>query len=168
MLALKLTNTKNFMNTLLRTECFDHFLLQEATIYSGATFTIDGRMPKEYYTAEEAEELGIMGYSCLPFSMLRGNCFDLMKGKKAPSAFSFVFLLSPENLAKTLQAIGGGLSVNDVTAMFINIRFQTGQLMLTTGVSYRSFVMDKSPEKEWDRMLQKFLAQHEIDFEILN
>ena len=165
MVALKLTNIKNFMNTLLRTECFDHFLLQEASIHSGATFEIDGRMPRDFYTSEEAEELGIMGYPCLPFSMLRNNCFEMIKGKKTPAAFAFVFLLSPENLAKTLERMDTNFTVNDVTALFLNIRYQSGILSLTTGVSYKTFVLDKSLEKEWDTMVQKFLAQHEIDFE---
>ena len=33
MIALELTDIKNFMNKLLRSEVFDHFLLQEALPY---------------------------------------------------------------------------------------------------------------------------------------
>lgn len=167
MIALKLTNTKNFMTTLLKTDCFDNFLLQEATINAGATYQIDGRMPKDYYTSEEVEEYGIAGCEFLPFSMLRGNCFDLIKGKKTPSAFSFVFLLSPENLEKTLTALKSNFTTNDVTALFINIRFQGGALTLTTGISYRTFQMDKSLDQDWDQMVRKFLFQHEVEFEDL-
>lgn len=165
MIALKLTNIKNFMNTFLRTDCFDHFLLQEATIASGATYVIDGRMPKDFYTKEETEELGIAGFSCLPYGMLRGNCFDLVKGKKTPSSFSFVLLLSPDNLEKTLAALKSDFTINDVTALFINIRFQNGLLTLTTGVSYRTFRLDKSLDQDWDRMIEKFLTKQNIEFD---
>lgn len=168
MIALKLTNTKNFMNTLLRTECFDHFLLQEATISSGATFVIDGHVPKGYYTDEEIEEFGIAGCSCLPFRMLRGSCFDIIKGKKTPSSFSFVFLLSPDNLEKTLKSLQSSFTANDITALFINVRFQNGELMLTTGISYRTFQLDKSLDKEWDQLVQKFLTQHEVEYDLVS
>ena len=44
MIALELTDIKTFMNKLLRTEVFDHFLLQEAMITSSATYTINGQI----------------------------------------------------------------------------------------------------------------------------
>ena len=38
MIALELTNIKDFMNKLLKTETFDHFLLQEAVLSSAAIY----------------------------------------------------------------------------------------------------------------------------------
>ena len=96
MIALELTDIKDFMNKLLRTEVFDHFLLQEAIITSSATYSINGQITKGFYSEEEIEELHLEGCRFLPFSMLKTNCFDLIKGKKTPSAFRFVFLLSPK------------------------------------------------------------------------
>ncbi|MBQ1682571.1 MAG: hypothetical protein II067_10230 [Agathobacter sp.] len=167
MIAIKLTNHKNFMNALLRTDVFDHFLLQEATIAAAATYHIDGRMSREYYTQEEIDELGIAGYPCLPYGMLRNTCFDLIKGKKTPSAFNFVLMLSPDNLAKTLASLGSTFTIHDIGALFINLRFADGIMMLTTGVSYRTFQLDKSLDGQWDHLIQKFLDKHEIAFEIL-
>lgn len=167
MLALKLTDTKDFMNKLLKSPLFDHFLLQSAEIASGASYTIDGQINHEFYTESEREELGLSDCRFLPFSMLRGSCFDLIKGKKAPSSFKFVFLLSPENLRRTLERISGSFTENDVTGMFLNIRFQNELLRMTTGVSYRIFSADKSLEHEWDHMVKQFLSMHEITFEEL-
>ena len=42
MLALALTNKKDFMNKFLKTEIFDHFLLQEGIVVSFASYVIDG------------------------------------------------------------------------------------------------------------------------------
>ena len=81
MISIELTDTKGFMNKLLRTEIFDNFLLQEAVITKAASYVIDGHLQKGFYSSTELEENGIAGYSILPFRMLRTNCFDLIKGQ---------------------------------------------------------------------------------------
>jgi hypothetical protein len=164
MLALELTNIKDFMNKFLRSEIFDHFLLQEGVITSAASYVIDGRVTRGFYSNEELEELGIRGYAFLPYAMLRTNCFDLIKGKKTPASFKFVLMLSPENLERTLESIGSGFSTDDVTGVFLNIRYQNQMLTLTTGVSYRIFSTDRTLDVEWDRLVKVFLRQHEIEF----
>jgi hypothetical protein len=164
MLALELTDIKDFMNKLLRSEIFDHFLLQEGVITSAASYVIDGRLTKGYYSNEELEELGIRGYDFLPYTMLRTNCFDLIKGKKTPASFKFVLMLSPENLRRTLESIGSSFGPDDITGVFMNIRYQNQMLTLTTGVSYRIFSTDRTLDAEWDRLVRKFLCRHEIAF----
>lgn len=167
MIALELTDIKDFMNKLLRTDIFDHFLLQEGIITEGASYVIDGHINKGFYTEEEMEELGLNGCSSLPFSMLRTRCFDLIKGKKAPSSFKFVFLLSPSNLEKTLNSIHSSFTPQDITGIYLNIRFQNQLLTLTTGISYAIFSPNKTLEREWDSLVLRFLRQHEIPFEEL-
>jgi hypothetical protein len=155
------------MNELLRTDTFDHFLLQEAVIVSAATYVIDGHITKDFYSEQELEELGLSSYSVLPFSLLRGSCFDLIKGKKAPASFRFVFELSPENLRRTLDSVRSSYTVSDLSGVFINLKFQNQMLTLTTGISYRIFSTDKSLDAEWDTLVKKFLARHQIAFEEL-
>jgi len=165
MIALELTDIKDFMNKLLRSEVFDHFLLQEGTITTAATYTINGQITKGFYSDEELAELHLEGCRFLPFSMLRTNCFDLIKGKKTPVAFRFVFLLSPSNMEKTIAAIDSSYQPSDVTGMYINLRYQNQLLSLTTGIAYNVFSTDKTLEAEWDKMVIKFLKQNEIAFE---
>ncbi len=167
MVALKLTDTKDFMNKLLRTDTFDHFLLQEAVITGAATYTIDGHCNEGFYSAEEVEELHLGGLSMLPFVLLRGKCFDLIKGRQAPTAFRFVFLLSPENLENTLRSLDSTFTPQDITGMFLNITFRNQALTLTTGISYAVFSMDRSLDAGWDRLVEKFLSQKEISWELL-
>lgn len=167
MLALELTDIKDFMNKFLRSDLFDHFLLQEGVITSAASYVIDGRINKGFYTQEEKEELGINDCQFLPYSMLRANCFDLIKGKKTPSSFKFVLMLSPGNLSRTLASIKSGFTENDITGVFLNIRYQNQLLSLTTGISYNIFSVDKTLDNEWDRLVKQFLKQHEIPFEEL-
>ena len=164
MQALELTDIKSFMNQFLKSDVFDHFLLQEAVITSAVSFVTDGRINKGFYSEEELSALGLSGCTFLPFGMLRGNFFDLIKGKKTPSYFKFILLLSPENLRRTLDSISSSFSENDITGVFINIRYQNQMLTLTTGISYRIFSPDKSLDNEWDRLVRQFLKQHEIPF----
>ena len=165
MIALELTDIKDFMNKLLRSEVFDHFLLQEAVITSSATYTINGQITKGFYSDDEIKDLHLEGCRFLPFSMLKGNCFDLIKGKKTPSAFRFVFLLSPTNMEKTITSVGSSYKSSDVTGMYINLKYQNQLLSLTTGIAYNVFSTDKTLESEWDKLVMKFLKQHEIEFE---
>jgi hypothetical protein len=167
MIALHLTDLKSFMNELLKTDTFDHFLLQEAVITSAATYVIDGHINKDFYSESELEELGLTGYPALPFSFLRQNCFDLIKGKKAPDSFRFVFELSPENLSRTLESVQSSYTAADLSGVFINLRFQNQLLTLTTGISYRIFSVDKSLDSAWDALVKRFLSQHKISFEEL-
>ena len=167
MLALALTNKKDFMNKFLKTEIFDHFLLQEGIVVSFASYVIDGTITKGFYTDTEAEELGIKTFHFLPFSMLRPRIFDLIKGKKAPSSFKFVLMLSPENQKRTMERIGSSYTPADISAMSMNIKFQNQMLTLTTGISYRIFSTDKTLEPEWDKFVRQFLSQHDISFEVL-
>lgn len=156
MIALEIVDVKDFMNKLLKTEVFDHFLLQEATIQSVATFQIDGTVKIEVWPEEP--------HRFFPFEQLKTQCFDLIKGKQTPSYFKFVFLLSEENLEKTLASLKSPFTIEDVTAVSMNLRFSNQKLILTTGVSYRIFTMDKSFENEWDRMVSVFLKKNEIPY----
>ena len=165
MIAVELTDVKDFMNKLLRSETFDHFLMQEAVITGAATYTINGQITKGFYSEEELEEQHLVDCRFLPFSMLRGNCFDLIKGKKTPSGFRFVFLLSPSNMEKTITAVGSSYKPADVTGMYINLKYQNQLLSLTTGIAYNIFSTDKTLENEWDKMVLKFLKQNQIAFE---
>lgn len=167
MIALKLPEVRVFMNKLLCTDTFDNFLLQEASICGSISYHIEGALHREFFSEEELEQEQLTDLSFLPYGKVRTQCFDLIKGKHTPSFFKFVLLLSPSNLEKTLQQTGSALTQQDVSAAFINLKFQNNALVLTTGISYRTFSIDKSLDREWDTLVKKFLKNHEIIFEEL-
>ncbi len=167
MIALHLPEVRVFMNKLLCTENFDNFLLQEASIQGNISYHIEGALHRDFYTEDELEQEHLSGLSFIPYGKVRTQCFDLIKGKRTPAFFKFVLLLSPVNLEKTLQQSGSNLTLQDVTAAFINLKFQNNQLLLTTGISYRTFTIDKSLDHEWDTLIKKFLKNHDIIFEEL-
>ena len=68
-------------------------------------------------------------------------------------------------MEKTISAVGSSYTPSDVTGMYINVKYQNQLLSLTTGIAYNTFSTDKTLELEWDKMVMKFLKQHEIEFE---
>ncbi len=167
MIALQISELKDFMNKFLCSEIFDNFLLQEASIQGNVTYHIEGGLHTDFYSTDELESEGLSGLSFIPYGKVRNQCFNLIKGKRTPSFFKFVLLLSPVNLANTLERSHSSFSPNDITGAFINLKFQGGTLVITTGVSYRIFSVDKSFEQEWDLLVKRFLKTHEIVFEEL-
>ena len=102
MLALQISSMKLFMNQLLATDAFDLFLLQEAVITTANTYTIDGRMNRDFFSKEELEN-GSCPYEFQPWSEIRGLCFHLIKGKHTPLFFKFILQLNPQKAAALLK-----------------------------------------------------------------
>ena len=90
MIALKITNIKQFMGKLLGSETFDSFLLEEASISTYNTFFIDGHQNKDFYTTEEWNDQDIRPYDFSMWKTLRPLCFDLIKGTNG-SFHSYIF-----------------------------------------------------------------------------
>lgn len=162
MVALEINEIGTLINQLLKGGMFDNFLLQEAVISQAFQYTIDGTINKDYYSEEEYEQLGLSGLKYIPFSRVRPICLEMLKGKRKPGYFKFIFLLSPKNQAGTIARSGSSFRPEDVTGMFLNLIYKNGILTCTTGVSYRIFSPDKTLEKEWDRMAAVFFKQHGI------
>ena len=165
MIALQITDIKSFMNSLLRTSLFDHFLLTEATITQAVTHTIDGTINPDFFDAGELQTLGLCDLQFMPFGNLRPICFELMKGRKKPGYFKFVFQLSPANQENTIARSASNFTSADVSAMYINLIYKNDILTCTTGISYRLFSLYKSLEQEWDRFVTLFLKRNQIEFE---
>lgn len=167
MTALSILSVKEFMHILLRTETFDSFLLSEGSITTYMTFLLDGHSNPDFFSPEDEPYPPVSQEAYVPFSLVRPACFDLIKGKRTPSSFKFVFLLSHENQERTLASISSQYTSSDISGMYLNLKYQNQQLTCTTGVSYRLFSMDKSLEHAWDDMVRRFLKNHGIAFETL-
>ena len=165
MLALKLTEVKDFMNKLLRSETFDHFLLVEGMITTYNTFRIDGRIHKDFFTEEELEEHELNHREFSLWKDVKPFCLELIKGKKTPLGFKFTFQLSRENTAKHLTSSGiTSIQPENVSGLLLNIRYDNGTLNVITATNLNLFTLEKSLEHAWDDMVKRFLKQQEISF----
>lgn len=165
MLAIQIKDVKIFMSKLLSADTFDSFLLEEAQIHTFNTFTIDGHQNHEFYTKEELEDPELFPYEYSQWKDMKGICFQLIKGKKVPTFMKIILHKKPEE-AYTLLEEGGALEVAEVLKAFVvTIKYDANGLLLTTGTSFSTFIMDKSADLLWDNAFRKFLTVQGIDFE---
>ena len=166
MTALQVTSMKQFMNRLLVSESFDIFLLEEAVIGTANTFTIDGRINKDFF-----HEVGSAAIPELtefrPWSELKGLCFDLIKGKRTPLFFRVTLQLKLELTKTLLKSENCDVDPAQVKALALNIRYDGTKAVLTTATAYHTFLMSKEPDAIWDRALVKYLDREGITYEIL-
>ena len=167
MIALKITNIKQFMGKLLGSGDFDSFLLEEASISTYNTFFIDGHQNKEFYTTEEWEDETIRPYDFSAWKTIRPICFDLIKGTHTPTAFRFVLHLIPKYTEEILQYGDTAVTLQQIRAFVLNIKYDGTDLTLVTGTAFHTFLMDKTPDILWDRAVKQFLAKKEIAYEEL-
>ena len=139
----------------------------EASVAKEATFSIDGRINASFYTKEELDEQNLSDAKILPYAKLRPICYQLIRGSHTPVSFKFILMLSPQNTANTLLHSESGFTESDIKGIFLNLTFQNGQLLLTTGISYASFSMDHTLDQEWDLLVKKFLNKYAVAFEEL-
>ncbi|MCR5271408.1 MAG: DUF5721 family protein [Lachnospiraceae bacterium] len=165
MLSLQIKNVKQFMIDLLKSEYFDNFLLDEAYINTNASFYIDGTIQNGFYTDEDKEELSLSGLKKLPYSYLKNNCFELIKGKRTPVSFKFVFLLPKQTVDEIKKSTAISFDDASVTNMYFICSYNDGKLFLTDGISYQTFVPGHELDKALDNYLKTFLNKLQIDYD---
>ena len=159
MIAFSLTNIKEFMSQLLLTETFDSFSFIECEIVTYNTFRIDGAIRKEFFDSGT----DLPEYS--PWKTVRNHCFAVIKGKRTPLNFRFIFSLSRKNIARLTAQEAPSLDPENVRGLYLNIHYDGTRLSCVTGTSFQTFTMDKTLECAWDEMVEKFFLQKKISFE---
>ncbi len=167
MLALQIKDVKHFMGRLLATDAFDSFLLEEAVIQTYNTFTIDGRMNRDFFSSEEWEDPSIRPCEFSTWKSIRPVLFDLIKGRKTPVSFKFILHLMPRYVPGILTPAETSVTPEQVKALVLTCRYENGVLSLITGTSFHTFLADKTADVLWDKAMKRFLDKKEIDYEQL-
>ena len=175
MIALHMLEVRDCMSKLLLSDIFDAFLFN--------TFHLDGYLKKDFFDTEEA----LSRFSSREYSLwkeVRTLCYTIIKGKKTPLGFKFVFCLSGENTSRLLVQEGLSFSPGAkssllvvqsgpihsseiVRGLYLNLSFDGSTLHCVTGTSMNTFTMDKSLEHAWDTMVQRLFKQKQMPFEVL-
>lgn len=165
MIALQIKNTKSIMNTLLASEQFDSFLVDEASITTFNTFHIDGHIVKDFFSSEEINsmEQGLPEFSL--WKDIRPVCFQLIKGKKTPVAFRVILHASPALVASLAAQPDCEVDANLIRSLVLNIRYDNGHVTCVTGTSFTTFLMDKTTDAVWDKYIRQLFDRLQIDFE---
>lgn len=165
MILCKIRDQKDFMGKLLAGDGFDSFLLKEAVIYGFVPYQIDGRINKAFFSNEKDEDAAFTAYEYAQWKDIRPVCFDLIKGKRTPTKFAFVLYLKPEATDSIFEKAGISASNSLVQNLILNIRFEQGDMSITTAVDYSGFTLDKQAEHIWDTTARNFLDKKEISYE---
>lgn len=155
MVALKIIETKPFMAYLLKGTLFDRWEGRQIEIRTYTKFTMDCKVNKDFYTQEEFELLHHTSFA--PWAQLKESVFQIIKGNKTPTDMKIV-------LAKPIASIED-LDPNLVDGVFINIHFENGEVVLTTGTSMKIFTLDKSTDHFWDNYIKELFQGNGMLFE---
>ena len=165
MKAYQIKEVKNFMGRLLGTDAFDAFLLAEASVTTYNTFIIDGHMEKAFFTGDVNDDSSLPPYEFSEWKTIRSLCFDLIKGKRTPVGFKFVLHLKPELTERILTKGGANVTLSDIKALVLNIKYDGSMLTCITATAFHTFLPDKTPDRLWDDFITRFLTEKEIAFE---
>ena len=160
MVALKIEELKDFTRKLFVEEVFDWWMMREAVITTFNMFTIDGRIRKGYFMEQELEEKGIGELS--PWKLVRPVCFSLIKGKRLPESFRITLQLPGARVEQFLQSVQPDFKAEQVSGLYLNMRYEEQKLYCVTGTSLNVFTLDKKIEQEWDETVKRFLRKREI------
>ena len=166
MIHLKILDVRRFMEKLLLEDCFDAFLLLEASIRTGNLFSIDGHLNRDFYTEEEYASLTAGEFALTPWKELRHFCYEIIRGTKTPSQFQITFQLSRQRTAEFLSQSQASFSLDDIGGLFFHLKYNDSSLSCITGTSYRIFSLDKALDHLWDQKIQAFLSQLGVSFNI--
>ena len=163
MTALSILDLKAFTAQLFARDGFDSFFVQEATVVTACSFTIDGRIPEGYYSEEELSSLPDRDFSM--WQAVRPLCYEIIKGKRLPKSFRIILGLPKGQIPGFLRRRNLSFLPEQVGGLYLNIRYEKDKLQVVTGTALNGFFPDKSLEQEWDASIKQFFQQRQIAFE---
>lgn len=152
-------SAKSCMGHLLLKDTFDRFSFIEGEIITYNKFSIDGFLHKDFF-----DEKPERSYSY--WKELREYCFNIIKGKRTPLSFKIVLSMAPENFPLFLNE--HQLHVcrpEEIQGLYLNFHYDGATLQCVTGISMRTFTLDKTLEHEWDTYVKNFFAEAGIEWE---
>ncbi len=153
---------RDFNKHLFAETTFDAFLVPEAHFVTSFRTDFEGKLPPAGTadTAADSDGKAVPAdLSCVSWKELRPIALQLVRGQVPPKSFSIVMKL-PEDQAESLFAGGSPAeSAGQIPGFYLNIRYAKEELMLTSGCMQKTFSLDKTWEKAWDKHIEDFLSR---------
>ena len=166
MIALKITDIKKMMQTLLFSASFDSFSMQEVSAVKDISLFLEGRLHTDYFTSEDREASPeLAGREFASWGQYRELLSSFFKGEKSPLSFKFVLQAPDSYMQKLLASPDFTADPALVKSLILTFRYENGTLTCLTGTALTTFVPDKSLDTLWDRAIRKSLDNMQIAFE---
>ena len=161
MIILK-PDTKQCMSELLLKETFDSFLLIEGDITTFNQFHIDGYLQKNFFDESNLPTEQYSSWKCL-----REFSLSIIKGARTPLDFKFILSLPKESVIELYNSASFSFPSTSIQGLYLNLSYNGEHLQCITGVSFHTFIPDKSLEQLWDKYTLQLFEQWGISFELL-
>ncbi len=159
MLALNITDLKDFTNKLFIGNVFDHFWLNEASITTFSSFSIDGKLQSAFFDSDEQASLQQSQRTCALWKEIKPYCYFMIRGKRLPLQFKIILQLPSAEIQHLFPD-----SVN-IANLYLNIQYRNQSLLCTTGFSCNTFIPGFQPGTMWDDQIVNFLQKNNISYE---
>ena len=146
-----------FMTKLLTQDCFDEFLTEEVKITTSISFSLNGRLHRDFFNEEEKALMSPEEFTS--WAGIKGLCYEIFKGKNMPLSFSII-LRSPRALTDQILKDCSDTLKDSISSLMLCIRFDGRDINCITGCSLSSFVADRSAENAWDKWCVGFLLKN--------
>lgn len=163
MLALNITDIKDFTNKLFIGDAFDSFWMTEASFTTFSVFSIDGKLQKDFFDTDEQNTLTQNSRDYALWKEMKPYCFSIIRGKRTPLHFRIVFQFPPDKLPELYSMEED--KTGTIGNLYLNIQYRNHSLVCTTGTSLKNFIPGIKPGPLWDDRVLHFLRQNQISFE---
>lgn len=159
-------DTKKCMAELLLRDTFHDFLFIEGEITTFNRFSIDGFIHKDFYKdlADDTSASFSDAVTYSPWKSVQEFCFSIIKGKRTPLDFKFIFTLSASMIRQLIEEKGLDFQPEQVQGLYLNFRYDGSTLTCITGTSLKIFTLDKSLEHAFDQWAREFFLAHQINW----
>lgn len=166
MQSFEILDIKAFMLLLFQSTVLDKYEFVSGDLHTDMTYSLDGHINREFFSADEIEQLELNSKTYLPWHLAKEKIFALIKGKKTPSQLKIVLKVSADEMADFVAQTDSALNLHDIDAMYLNIHFQNNKLHIICGISYKLFTMDKTLENGFTDNIITLFKSNSITCEI--
>ena len=147
-----ITNRKEFMAKLLKSDLFDTFEAREVVAHMAFKIILSGERNKDYFNDINEDTTPALS-DFLAWGDIRKHVYELMLGNKLPTYFKIILSTNSEKTASLSP---------DASTFYLNITFKDNQISCSTGMAYKTFTLDKSSEQLWDEKIKNFLFKYQF------
>ena len=157
MLALKITDQKNFTNKLFLGDTFDLFWLNQAEIIT--------KLQTDFFDNDEQEFLASSHRTFSLWKEIKPFFYSVIRVKKAPLSFKIVLQFSPNKTAALLQNSAFSISPEMITGLYLNLQYKNKTLLCITGTSMKTFLPGKELDHLWEQYVMDFFHRNGLSVE---